>query len=158
MIDGFWTGSGADWKGSNGHNPLAGRVTFGDGNGASVEPGSGNAFPIIGGTTDIAALLKNGPVMLGGAPGQTPAHWLLATGLTDDGKGVIAVDPVSGRLVVMTYDQDTKSLGGVAGFYDAKTRGLTQLADAGGSMPAGSGGVEALKTFTPASFLAVSIR
>jgi hypothetical protein len=68
-----------------------------------------------------------------GGQGQSPVCY---------GKGAIAVGPVSSRLVVMTNDAGAKSPGGIAGFYDAKIKSFVQLADAGGSMPARSGGTE----------------
>jgi hypothetical protein len=106
MIDGFWSGAGADWDGTAGNNPLAGRITVGDGNGDSVLPGSDNMFSIVAGTTDLGALLKNSPVMIRGPQGQSPTHWLLATGLTDDGKGAERFEFSGSRLVKNSFGKN----------------------------------------------------
>jgi hypothetical protein len=71
MIDGFWNGTASDWTGASGKNPLTGKATYSDGAGHDVAPTDADAFPIVPGKTDFAQLLKNGPVMLGGALGQT---------------------------------------------------------------------------------------
>jgi hypothetical protein len=156
LIDTFWSGTAGDWNGANGNNPLAGKVTFSDGAGHDVAPTDANAFPIVAGTTDFSQLLKSGPVMIG--DGQTPEHWLLATKLTDDGKGIVADDPITGKEVVLSYDPSTKTVGGITGIYDAKTKGFVSLADAGGDPPAGSGGPAALQGFVPSTFFAVTVK
>ena len=159
LIDSFWNGTGAGWNGASGNNPLAGKVTFSDGVGHDVTPTDGNAFPIQPGATDFAALLKSGPVMIGGAPGQKPAEWLLATGLAPDGKAIICADPITGKFVELSYDTASKTVGGIAGFFDPKTKGLVSLADASGDVPPNAGGsaLSTLQGFVPSTFFAVTV-
>ena len=156
LIDTFWTGTSGDWKGANGNNPLTSRVTFSDGAGHTVAPTDTDGFPFVAGATDLGQLLMGGPVMIG--DGQTPAHWLLATKLTDDGKGIVADDTVSGKEVMLSYNPDTKTVGGITGIFDAKTKEFVALADASGDMPAGSGGPAALQSFAPKNFFAVMVK
>jgi MBG domain (YGX type) len=193
MIDGFWNGTASDWTGANGKNLVNAKVTYSDGAGHDVAPSDVAAFPIQPGKTDFAQLLKNGPVMIGGAPakapggdapaqtpagntpGQTPADstpgstpasgtpapapvgWLLALNLTPDGKGIVCDDPITGKLVVLAYNQTTQTLGGITSIFDAKTKGFVALADASGDIPASVGGVAALQGFVPATFFAVTL-
>jgi hypothetical protein len=156
MIDGFWNGTAGDW---NGNNPLAGKVTFSDGAGHDVAPADSNAFPIEPGKTDFAQLLKNGPVMLGGAPDQIAAEWLLALNLAPGGEGIVCDDPMTGKLVEIAYNPATETLGAVTGIFNPKTRGFVALADAGGGIPAAAAAnLAALQDFVPSTFFAVTIR
>ena len=157
MINGFWNGTANDWHGANGNNPLTGKVTYSDGAGHDVVPADTEAFPIVPGKTDIAQLLKAGPVMLGGAPGHTPAEWLLALNLTPDGKGIVCADPITGKLVEIADDPTTETLGSVTGIFDPKIKGFVALADAGGEIPAAAAAaVAALQGFVPSTFFAVT--
>jgi hypothetical protein len=111
----------------------------------------------VPGKTDIAQLLKAGPVMLGGAPGHTPAEWLLALNLTPDGKGIVCADPITGKLVEIADDPTTETLGSVTGIFDPKIKGFVALADAGGEIPAAAAAaVAALQGFVPSTFFAVT--
>jgi filamentous hemagglutinin family protein len=157
MIDGFWNGDDNTWPGSS-HIGLFDKLTFSDGAGHDVTPTNDNAFPIVAGKTDFAALLKNGPVMIGGAPGQTPAEWLLALNIAPDGKGIICDDPITGKLVELAYDQATETLGGITGVFDPKSKGFIALADASGDIPAGAAdGLAALQGFVPSTYYAVTV-
>jgi hypothetical protein len=123
-----------------------------------VTPTVNDAFPIVAGKTDFAALLKNGPVMIGGPAGQTPAQWLLATGLAPDGKGIICDDTITGTLVELSYDPATETVGGITGVFDAKTKGFVSLADAGNDIPANdASGLAALQGFVPSTYFAVTV-
>jgi hypothetical protein len=96
--------------------------------------------------------------MIGGPAGQTPAQWLLATGLTPDGKDILCDDPITGKVVELAYDPTTDTVGGIAGIFDPKTKGFVSLADAGNNPPAGAGnGVSALQGFVPSTYYAVSM-
>jgi len=154
LIDTFWNGTAANWSAAN--PAFAGKVTFSDGAGNAVDPNGHGGFPIVPGSTDIGQLLKTGPVMI--SNGGQPAHWLLATQMTADGKGIVANDPATGKHVVLSYDAGTKAVGGVTGVFDAKTKGFVALADASGDLPAGSGGPVALQGFVPSTFIAVAIK
>ncbi len=101
-------------------------------------------------------MLKTGPVMI--SDGGQPAHWLLATQMTADGKGIVANDPTTGKQVVLGYDTSTKTVGGVTGIYDAKTKGFVSLAAAAGDISAGSGGSAVLQGFVPSTFIAVIVK
>ena len=161
MIDGFWTGNDATWaKGSDG-KPVAGRVTFSDGADKTVSPTETNGFPIEAGKTDVLAMLGKGPVILGGS--GTPAAFLLAIKASDDGKGIIANDPISGRQVLLNYDAGTKTVGGVAGIFDAKTQKFVALTEAAATQQAGEPVLKAdslapLNDFKPATFFAVTVK
>ena len=158
MIDGFWNGTDNTWPGAA-HVNLLDKMTFSDGAGHDATPTNDPAFPIVVGKTDFAALLKNGPVMLGGAPGQAPAEWLLALNLAPDGKGIICDDPITGKLVELAYNQTTETLGGITGVFDPKTKGFVALADASGDIPPSvTNGLAALQSFVPSSFFAVTVK
>ncbi|OYU90689.1 MAG: hypothetical protein CFE29_07565 [Bradyrhizobiaceae bacterium PARB1] len=141
MIDTFWNGKAPDLNGVSGKNPLDGKVTFS--NSASIEAGK----------TNIAEMLKAGAVIIGGAPGQ----WLLATGLSPDGKSVLANDPVSGKVVAFTLDSATGAIGNFAGFYDAKLKGISPSADLANTAPVGVA-IDTVKDFTPATFVTVKVQ
>jgi hypothetical protein len=55
-------------------------------------------------------------------------------------EGADRFNPITGKEVVPSHDPNTKTIGGIIGIYDAKTKGFVSLADAGGDPPAGSGG------------------
>ena len=156
MIDSFWSSTGATWPGA-GNIKLSDKVTFSDGAGRDVTPADGNAFPIVPGKTDFAQLLKSGPVMIGGPAGQTPAQWLLATGLTPDGKDIICDDPVTGKQIELAYNSATETVGGITGIYDAKTKGFVSLADASGSLPDGTSAATELQNFVASTYYAVAM-
>src|SRR5262249_17352853 len=140
-------------------------VKFTDGKGTARTPAGDNGFTFVNGTTDIAALLKHGPAMLGGAKAQgaaTPAVWLLALQMTSDGKGILADDPVTGQQVVLAFDPATKTIGAVTGIMDPKKKKLDPLGDK--VLDFGNPNIEipvaawnALKVFQPASYFAVSL-
>ena len=161
MIDGFWTGNDATWaKGSDG-KPVNTRVTFSDGADKTVSPTESNGFAIEAGKTDVLAMLGKGPVMLGGS--GTPANWLLAIKASDDGKGIIANDPISGRQVLLSYDAGTKTVGGVTGIFDAKSQKFVALTEAAATQQAGEPALKAdslapLNNFVPATFFAVTVK
>ena len=106
-------------------------------------------------------MLQNGPVMI--SDGEQPAHWLLATQMTADGKGIVANDPASGKQVVLSYDGATKTVGGVTSVFDAGKKGFVSLAEAGDTKsaadtaPAGQG-LAVLQGFKPVNFIAVGVR
>jgi hypothetical protein len=157
MIDGFWNGTGDTWPGAT-HVGLLGKATFSDGAGHDVTPTSDGPFPIVDGKTDFAALLKNGPVMIGGPAGQTPAQWLLATGMAPDGKGIICDDTQTGGLVELAYDPATKTIGGITALFDVKKNGFVALADAGNDIPTNdAGGLSGLQSFVPSTYYAVTV-
>nr|WP_249139283.1 MBG domain-containing protein [Bradyrhizobium japonicum] len=143
---------------------VAKSVTFGDGAGGTRTPASDAGFAFVNGTTDIAALLRRGPVMLGGekpADAAAPTAWLLALQLTADGKGIVANDPVTGRQVVLAYDPATKMVGTVAEIVDPSTGKLAALGDSvpdvGETIKIPAEAWAALKAFKPATYLAVSL-
>jgi hypothetical protein len=157
MVDNFWNGTDATWPGP-GHIGLSGKLTFSDGAGHDVTPTNDDGFPIVAGKTDFAQLLKNGPVMIDGPPGQTPAQWLLATGMTPDGKDIICDDPATGGLVELAYDPTTETIGGITGVFNPKTNGFVALADAGGDIPANdASGLAGLQSFVPSTYYAVTV-
>jgi hypothetical protein len=84
--------------------------------------------------------------------GATPAHWLLATQLTSDGKGIVANDPASGKQVVLNYDAATKTVGGVTSVFDANSNKFVPFAEASAGTPSLAG----MQGFVPSTFLAVA--
>jgi hypothetical protein len=147
FIDGFWNGTSPAWAPPQ---SFAGKVTFSDGAGNNVAPTGNAGFAVVAGTTDFGQLLKNGPVMI--SDGATPAHWLLATQLTSDGKGIVANDPGSGKQVVLNYDAATKTVGGVTSVFDTNSNKFVSFAEASVGTPALAG----MQSFVPANFLAVT--
>ncbi len=103
MIDNFWNGVGDTWPGP-GNVKFLDKVAFSNGADQDATPTNDPAFPIVPGKTDFAAMLKNGPILIGGAPGQAPEEWLLALNLAPDGKGIICDDPITGKLVELAYN------------------------------------------------------
>jgi hypothetical protein len=96
--------------------------------------------------------------MIGGPPGQTPAQWLLATGMTPDGKDIICDDPATGGLVELAYDPATETVGGITGVFNPKTKGFIALADAGTDIPANdASGLAGLQSFVPSTYYAVTV-
>jgi hypothetical protein len=155
MIDGFWNGINDTWPGPGNIN-FFDKVTFSDGAGHDATPTNDGGFPIVPGKTDFAALLKNGPVVIGGS--QTPGEWLLAVGLAPDGKSIICDDPITGKLVELAYDQSTETLGGIIGVFDADAKGFIALADASGDIPANdASGLASLQSFVPSTYYAVTV-
>ncbi|MBS0246460.1 MAG: hypothetical protein JSR61_07545, partial [Proteobacteria bacterium] len=161
-IDSLWQNNGASWGNLN--DGTAKTAQFSDGNGTDRKPAGDNGFAFVNGTTDIAALLKSGPVMLGGvksagATADTP--WLLALQMTADGKGIIANDPISGRQVVLAYDAATKTVGSVTGTIDPATRRVVPLGDAASvgnaSIDIPAAAWSQLKAFKPTSYFAVTL-
>lgn len=86
--------------------------------------------------------------------GATSAHWLLATQLTADGKGIVANDPASGKQIVLNYDAATKAVGGVTSLFDANSNKFVPFAEAGAGTPALTG----LQSFVPSAFLAITTK
>ena len=149
FIDGFWNGTGPAWTPPQ---SFAGKVTFSDGLGNTVVPTGQAGFPIVAGSTDFAAMLKSGPVMIGA--GGNPPHWLLATQMTADGKGIVANDPATGKQVLLAYDPATKTVGGVTGVFDTSSSKFVSFAEVSAGTPALAG----LQSFAPTNFLAVSTK
>ena len=56
-----------------GNMKLPDKLTFSDGAGQDVMPTVDSGFPTVAGKTDFAALLENGPVMIGGPASQNTA-------------------------------------------------------------------------------------
>lgn len=140
-------------------------MSFSNGNGQTRTPDGNNGFALTEGGTDIAALLQHGPVALSGATstGQPPTTpWLLALKLTDDGKGILANDPLTGDRVILAYDPATKTVGGVTAVIDPKTDEPVPLGDSAPELSGQKTQVpeeawSALRTFKPTTYFAVSI-
>jgi hypothetical protein len=159
-INDFWnnTTHNPRWPG-NGNDKQILKVSFSNGAGKTVAPTDANAFPIVTGTTDIPALLAQGPVLIGSGSAPT-ISWLLAFHLTADGKGILANDPQTGKTLVLAYDPQTKTVGGVLGIFDLKQGGaIIPLAPTPAVLGdyAPGGAYPALQAFKPADYLAVSL-
>jgi hypothetical protein len=109
-------------------------------------------------------VLGKGPVLIEGAAPQdgSVAAWLLAIRLTDDGKGIIANDPVSGRQVILAYDPDTKTAGAITSIFNPATKGFVPIAEAGSVQVAGDPTAvpdvsAALQSFAAGGYFAVTI-
>jgi hypothetical protein len=102
--------------------------------------------------------LNNGPVMIGASADPRPVQWLLATGMAPDGKGIICDDTVTGKLVELSYDPATKTVGGITRLFDEKSNSFVPLADASNNIPASdASGLSGLQSFVPATYLAVTV-
>jgi hypothetical protein len=87
---------------------------------------------------------------------------MLAIRLTDDGKGIITNDPVSGRQVILAYDSATKTVGAVTSIFNPVTHGWTPIAEANtvkfaGDIQPSSDQFATLQSFTPVDYVAVAI-
>jgi hypothetical protein len=157
MIDGFWNGSDPTWPGP-GNVKLPDKLMFSNGSAPNVTPTVDTGFPIVAGKTNFAALLKNGPVMIGGPADQTPAQWLLATGMSPDGKDIICDDPQTGGLVELSYDPATETVGGITGVYNPKTNSFVALAVSDNDIPTNdAAGLAGLQSFSPSTYYAVTV-
>jgi hypothetical protein len=153
MIDTFWNGTAGAWKAGDANLT---KVTFSDGQGNTIVPNGQAGFPIVAGTTDFAAMLKTGPVMISG--GGNPASWLLATQMTPDGKGIVANDPATGKRIVLAYDAATRTVGGVTGIFDGNTKKFVPVAEAAAATTPADARLSALQGFVAASYLAVTVK
>ncbi|HTC98849.1 MAG TPA: hypothetical protein VK734_14045, partial [Bradyrhizobium sp.] len=131
---------------------------FSDGAGHNATPTNDPAFPIAAGKTDFAALLNNGPVMIGASSDPRPVQWLLATSMAPDGKGIICDDTMTGKLVELSYDPATRTVGGITKLFDDKSKSFVPLADASNDIPASdASGLSGLQSFVPSTYFAVTV-
>jgi hypothetical protein len=156
LIDVFWDGSAGTWTAARATPPA--NVVFSDS--ANTVVAAGNAgFPIAAGSTDLAAMLRNGPVMIG--DGAQPTHWLLATQMTPDREGIVANDTVTGKQIVLGYDAAARTIGAVTAVYDAKAKSFIPLADAISSSAADALNAQRLadlKDFGAVRYVAVAVK
>ncbi|MDO8977784.1 MAG: GLUG motif-containing protein [Afipia sp.] len=123
----FEPGKGLQWKGVNWENPVADKVTFSDGAGSTGTPGE--SFPVQTGTTDFAAQLDKGVVILIAASKEPNSASLPLLGIAMAEHGIVANDPSTGRQVLISYNTVTKTLGTIVGVLDPKTGIWTKLGD-----------------------------
>jgi filamentous hemagglutinin family protein len=123
----FEPGKGLQWKGVNWENPVAEKVGFSDGADRAGAPGE--SFPIQAGTTDLAALLGKGVLILTASAKEPTTASFSLLGIAISAQGVVANDPSTGQQVLLGYDAQTKTLGAVTSVRDAKTGTWTRLAD-----------------------------
>ena len=160
-IDALWGDGTASW--SRLDHPDVRAVSFTDGKGAERVPGGGNAFAFVADQTDVAALLRKGPVVLqGGKIEGVATPWLLVLGLTADGKGLIANDPMTGQQVILAFDSATKSVGGVTAVINPADNKPVAVGDAVPSFVTHADKItpamwSALKAFKPAGYFAVTM-
>jgi hypothetical protein len=123
----FESDKGSQWKGVNWENPLAGKISVSDGGGRSGAPGE--SFPIQAGTTDLAALLGKGTMILSGSsnPPNAASFSLLGIAMTE--QGLVANDPGTGQQVLLSYNRETKTLGAIVSIFDSRTGAWIKLAD-----------------------------
>ena len=85
----------------------------------------------------------------------------LALRLTEDGKGIIANDPVTGRQVTLAYDPEKKTIGGVTSVLDPKTNAWIAIDNVDALKAAGleitPERITALQGFAPTGYLAVGV-
>jgi MBG domain (YGX type) len=117
----------ADWNGVGWSNPAVAKGTLSDGAGHAATPDA--PFPLQAGKTDLGALLAKGPVLIGSAPdGNGNVSWLLAIAIS--GQGIVANDPITGQRVLLAYNAETRTVGGIGGVYDAQAKKWLGLGDA----------------------------
>jgi hypothetical protein len=115
-----------DWSGVGWSNPAAAKVTLSDGAGHAATPDA--PFPLQAGKTDLGAMLAKGPVLIGSAPdGSGNVSWLLAIGIGE--QGIVANDPITGQRVLLAYNAETRTIGGIGGIYDARAQKWLGLGD-----------------------------
>ena len=136
------------------------KVAFSDGAGKTVAPADAKGVALVPGTTDLAQLLKNGPVILSG--GQ-PARWMLATQMSADGKSIVANDPDTGTQITLGYDAAGKTVGAVTSVFDSAKKSFAPVADAGTLKSTtgavlGEQGVKSLQGFKADNFVAVTVK
>ena len=169
LIDTFWstTDKAPDWT-SGGNNPLNTRFTFSDGAGHNATPPSDtNAFPIAKGTTDIAALLLNGLVLIGGAVAgrDGTVHGCSRRSFTDDGKGIVySDDPIQRHADRARLRRASTKIGRrhAIGVFDPKSKNVIAYNEANVGTVVSDAGLKqtnfvALDGFAPASYFAVTI-
>jgi filamentous hemagglutinin family protein len=162
FIDSFWNADAADKQGASDLGSIKPKLTFSDGAGKDASS-DGPTFPILAGTTDLGHLLDHGPLLMQGKPAADgTAPWMLAIRLTDDGKGIIANDPVSGRQVILAYDPATKTVDAVTSIYNPATHGWRPIAEANtvkfaGDIQPTTDQFATLQSFTPVDYVAVTI-
>ncbi|SSW91241.1 MULTISPECIES: YDG domain-containing protein, partial [Rhodopseudomonas] len=160
-IDALWGDGTASW--SRLDHPDVRAVSFTDGKGAERVPGGGNAFAFVAGQTEVAALLRKGPVVLqGGKTEGVATPWLLVLGLTADGKGLLANDPMTGQQVILAFDSATKSVGGVTAVINPADNKPVAVGDTVPSFVTHADKItpamwSALKAFKPAGYFAVTM-
>ena len=111
-------------------------------------------LPDHGGQDRLCRTLKNGPVMIGGAAGQRPAQWLLATGMTPDGKDINLHDPQPADWSNSPRQKPSLHYRR----FNPKTNGFSPLADAGSDIPANdASGLAGLQSFVPSTYYAVTV-
>jgi hypothetical protein len=157
-IDGFWDGSTSAWTPPR--SVPQGKVTFADASGTAVAAADAKPTALVPGTTDLAQLLKAGPVILSGGE---PARFLLATQMSADGKGIVANDPETGTQITLGYDATAKTLGAVTSVFDAANKSFVPVAGAGALKSSagselGEQGVKSLQTVKVEGFLPVSVK
>jgi hypothetical protein len=158
FIDNFWNTTADNNEGATEFDLIAQRVTFSDGQGKKTDPEKANPFGLQ--DHDPAKLLQSGPLMIvSTAPnGQS---WMLALRLTEDGKGIIANDPSTGRQVILAYDPQTKAIGGVRSVLDPKSNAWIAIDNSDALKAAGleitPERVTALQAFAPTGYLAVGV-
>ena len=123
----FEPGKGFQWRGAKWVNPLADKIRISDG--ADHIGAPGESFPMQPGTTDLAALLGKGPLILTGLPkaANATSFPLLAVAMSEE--GIVANDPGTGLQVLLDYNSETKTLGSIVSVFDSRTKTWTRLAD-----------------------------
>lgn len=161
FIDNFWDARANDNTGAAEFALIAQRVRFSNGQDKKVDPEKAEPFPLAG--ADPAKLLQGGPLMISGRTGNNGTQtWMLAIRMTDDGKGIVANDPLTGKQVILAYDPDTKTIGGVTSVLDPKTNAFIAIKDAEALKVAGLGDINpdratSLQSFAPTSYFAVGV-
>ncbi|ETR78942.1 hypothetical protein X566_03235 [Afipia sp. P52-10] len=162
FIDTFWNASEVDKASQVDAAPLAGRVMFADGAGKPVDPAVADALNPTAAVA-VGERLQSAPVMLASAPDQHGTRaWMLALRLSDDGRGIVANDPATGKQVMLGYDSESGAIGGVTRVFNLRTRAWVALTDAEAMRVVGlddltAGVVTMLQDFRPAGYLTVVI-
>ncbi len=76
--------------------------------------------------------------------------------LTVLGDGIVANDPATGSQVILSYDPESKTIGGIQSVFDPKINGFVSVDAANATKIAGDvdlpdGGLAALHSFAPAA-------
>jgi hypothetical protein len=160
FIDNFWSTTANANAGATEFDLIAQRVTFSNGQGKKAAPAKTEPFALQG--NDPAKLLQSGPLMIVATGANGVQSWMLALRLTEDGKGIVGNDPLTGRQVTLAYNPETKAIGGVTSVLDPKSNTWIAIDNAEALKAAGleqftAERVAALQAFAPTGYLAVGV-
>jgi hypothetical protein len=78
--------------------------------------------------------------------------------MAPDGKGIICDDTMIGKLVELSYNPASRTVGGITKLFDDKSKSFVPLADASNDISASDvSGLSGLQAFVPSTYFAVTV-